>query len=310
MAMSRVAFSRIGCSTRSWVCFGALGLAALALGGCSSEPQPGFSTPESVCYDASGDVYLVSNVDGGAVEKDGKGYILKVQPGDGTRSMWIHGGQTGVTLNAPKGMALVGNVLWVADIDVVRKFDRGSGAPMGEVAIEGATFLNDVAGGPDGSVYVSDSGLDANFEATGTDAIWKIAPDGAVTALIRGTELGQPNGISAQRAGLYVVSWRDGTFYEVDYRGARTELGKAPQKKLDGLVRVELEVDGKDGKRRQPAWFASSWDGSTIYRFALTGGVTALPVRLEQPADMGYDSKRNRLVVPLFGNDTLHVEQL
>ncbi|MFN3240163.1 MAG: SMP-30/gluconolactonase/LRE family protein [Planctomycetota bacterium] len=286
-------------------------LVAALCAGCSREPQPGFSTPESVCYDASADVYLVSNVDGAPLERDGKGYILKVGPQDGSRTLWIHGDQTGVTLNAPKGMALVGDVLWVADIDVVRKFDRGSGAPMGEVAIEGATFLNDVAGGPDGSVYVSDSGLDANFASTGTDAIWRIAPDGAVTPLIQGEQLGQPNGISAQKAGLYVVSWRDGTFYEVDYRGAKTDLGQAPQKKLDGLVRVEHEVEGKDGqKSKQPAWYATSWDGSAIYRFALTGGVTALPVRLEQPADMGYDSKRNRLIVPLFGKHMLHVEQL
>lgn len=283
----------------------------LTLAACQSEPQPGFSTPESVCYDAAADVYLVSNIEGAPLAKDGKGYILKVRPDDGFRSLWIHGGQTGVTLNAPKGMALVGGVLWVADIDVVRKFDRDSGAPLGEVAIEGATFLNDVAGGPDGSVYVTDSGLDAKFEPTGTDAIWKIDPEGKATALIRGEELGQPNGLSAQKAGLYVVSWRDGTFYEVDYRGTKTDLGAAPQKKLDGLVRVELEVAGKDGqKSRQPAWFATSWDGSAIYRFALTGGVTALPVRLEQPADMAFDSKRNRLVVPLFGKSTLHVEQL
>ncbi|MCK5944641.1 MAG: hypothetical protein KAI24_21820 [Planctomycetes bacterium] len=296
-----------GCTSRGGVAL----VAALLLGACGSEPPPAFATPESVCYDEVADVYLVSNINGAPLDKDGNGFVLRVSPDDGARERWIHGEQTGVTLHAPKGMALAGDVLWVADIDVLRKFDRASGAPRGEVPIDGATFLNDVSVGPDGSVYVSDTGLDAQFAPTGTDAIWRVSPAGEVTALIRGEELGQPNGISAQAAGVYVVSWRDGTFYEVDYRGTRTDLAKAPQAQLDGLVRVTSPVEGEGGERReQPAWYATSWQGSAVYRFGLTGGVTALPVRLEQPADLGYDRRRNRLVVPLFGSDRLHVEQL
>ena len=56
--------------------------------------------------------------------------------------------------------------------------------------------------------------------------------------------------------------------------------------------------------------FEISFSGSAIYRFDLAGAVTAVPVRLEQPADLGYDSKRNCLLVPLFGSDRLHVERL
>jgi sugar lactone lactonase YvrE len=278
---------------------------------CSKGKEPSFQTPESCYYDVAHDVYLVSNIHGGPLEKDGNGFILKVSPEDGSRTMWISGEQAGVTLHAPKGMAIAGEVLWVADIDVLRKFDRNSGEPLGEVVIPGATFLNDVSAGPDGSVYCTDSGLDSKFAATGTDAIWRVAPDGVVAALIQGVDLGQPNGLSAQPGGLYVVSWRDGTFYQVDYRGMRTDLGKAPQGQLDGLVRAVVASKGPDGKEsKAPAWFATSWVGSAIYRFDLAGAVTAVPVRLEQPADLGYDSKRNCLLVPLFGSDRLHVERL
>lgn len=289
-------------------------LASLLVASCGDGPQPDFATPECVCYDDKADVYLVSNIQGAPLEKDNNGFILRVLPEHGRRTAWISGGQTGVTLHAPKGMAIVGDVLWVSDIDVLRKFDRNSGAPMGEVAIAGATFLNDVAAGPDGSVYCSDSGLDAKFAATGTDALWKVAPDGAVSALAKGVDLAQPNGISAQKAGLYVVSWRDGTFYQVDYRGTRTELGKAPHAQLDGLVRVEVAAAGAgaDGanKSSSPTWYCSSWQGSAIYRFAMTGGASALPVRLEQAADFCYDPKRNCLVIPLFGENRLHIEPL
>lgn len=284
---------------------------SLLVASCSDAPPPDFSTPECVCYDAQADVYLVSNIQGAPLDKDDNGFILRVSPEDGQRTAWISADQTGVTLNAPKGMAIVGDVLWVADIDVLRKFERNSGAPIGEVAIEGATFLNDVAAGPDGSVYCSDSGLDAKFAATGSDAIWRVAPDGAVSVLAKGVELGQPNGISAQQAGIYVVSWRDGTFYQIDYRGTRTDLGKAPQAQLDGLVRVEPAASADAAnKTSSPVWYSTSWQGKAIYRFAMTGVATALPVRLEMAADFCYDPKRNCLVIPLFGEDRLHIERL
>lgn len=286
-------------------------LLAMGVAACGGGPQPDFSTPESCYYDAVHDVYLVSNIQGAPLAKDNNGYILKVSPVDGTRSEWISGGQTGVTLHAPKGMAISGDVLWVADIDTLRKFDRNSGAPLGDVEIPGATFLNDVSAGPDGNIYCTDSGLNDEFGPTGTDAIWRVTMSGKVTAVAKGVELGQPNGLSAQKGGIFVVSWRDGSFYEVDYRGVRTDLGKAPQKKLDGLVRVELETTAADGsKTKTPTWFTTSWEGRTVYRFGLTGGGAAMPLRLEQPADLGYDSLRNCLVIPLFGENRIHVERL
>ena len=89
------------------------------------------------------------------------------------------------------------------------------------------------------------------------------------------------------------MSWRDGTFYEVDIEGRRTEVGRAPRGKLDGLVRTE------------GAYYATSWEGRCVYRFATSGGIETLPGRLEQPADLGYDAVRQRLVVPLFGSDAI-----
>ncbi|MFY9340979.1 MAG: hypothetical protein WAT39_00725 [Planctomycetota bacterium] len=281
-----------------------LGVGALVLAACSGEP-PGFATPESALHDPVADVYLVSNIDGAPLAKDGKGSIARVDPDGSLQRYWIASGTNGVTLHAPKGLALVDDVLWVADIDVLRRFDRSSGAPLGEVAIPGATFLNDVSAGPAGAVYCTDSGLDAQFQPTGTDAIWRVGKDGAVTALIRGPELGQPNGLVARDGGVYVVSWRDGSFYQVDYRGVRTDLGKAPSAQLDGLVRVEAKQAGEAA-----AWYATSWAGQGIVRFDVTGGCTALPLRLEQPADCGWDATRRRLLVPLFGANRLELVPL
>ncbi|HVH47531.1 MAG TPA: hypothetical protein VM925_34585, partial [Labilithrix sp.] len=136
----------------------------------------GLSTPESVLYDDAADVYLVSNIDGKPTEADGKGFIAKLSP-DGTVATlkWIEGGKNKVTLNAPKGMAFSGDHLYVADLDTVRIFDRKTGAPVGDVKIAGATFLNDITVGADGRVLVSDSGFKAGakgFDSTGTDAVY------------------------------------------------------------------------------------------------------------------------------------------
>src|SRR6187402_2462475 len=69
-------------------------------------------TPESVLYDAKGKILYVSNIDGAPDGKDGKGSIGKIGlDGKIIAVDWVSG------LNAPKGMALVKNTLWVADVD-------------------------------------------------------------------------------------------------------------------------------------------------------------------------------------------------
>ena len=45
--------------------------------------------------------------------------------------------------------AIAGDYLYVADLTVIRRFDRRTGAPRGEFAIPGATFLNDVVAAED-----------------------------------------------------------------------------------------------------------------------------------------------------------------
>ena len=117
--------------------------------------------PESVRYDAELDVFYVSNINGNPSQKDNNGFIAKVRADStGVVTMLAEGGKNGVTLNAPKGIAIKGDTLYVADIDAVRMFNRRTGAPLGSVDLRAqkATFLNDVAVGSDG-VYITDTGI-------------------------------------------------------------------------------------------------------------------------------------------------------
>ena len=216
-----------------------------------------------------------------------------------------------MTLHAPRGMAISGDVLWVADLQVLRRFDRRTGAPAGQIEIPGATILNDVAAASDGVVYASDSGLNADRSATGTDAIWRVAADGSVRALAQGPELGQPTGLVVHNGTVYYVSWRDGTFCMVDDQGKRTVLVKAPQAQLDGLVRFEWGADAAGGgSSATPVWMATSWAGHCVYSFALDGSCDAMPLRVVGPADCGFDPQRRRLLIPLVGENRIEIVAL
>ncbi len=264
------------------------------------EISQGLQTPESVMYDADNDVYLISNINGDALAADNNGYISRINPdtlqGD---FKWIEGGKNGVTLNAPKGSAVIGDTFYVADITTVRKFDRKSGAPKGEVPIPGSTFLNDL--GTDGkSLYLSDSGMKAGakrFEGTGTDAVWRITNDKPVK-IAGGTDLDRPNGVEVVDGHIWVVSFKGNELYEV-VNGKKTNVATLPAGSLDGLVHL---ADG--------TFLVSSWDSSTVYRGPSSGPFNAVITNVKSPADIGYDVKRKRVMVPHFTESRVTIHPL
>jgi sugar lactone lactonase YvrE len=263
------------------------------------EPNPrpvrvafGLSTPESVLYDEEADRYLVSNINGKPVDDDNNGFISIHDPNEKAKvglTKFIEGGKDKTKLSAPKGMAISKGVLYVADINVVRMFDRKTGAPKGEVAIEGATFLNDVAAGADGTIYVSDSGLNAEFKPTGTDAIWTIK-GGKAKVLFKSTDLGQPNGIYVEGKDVWVNTFGTGELYKVTDKG-KVDAAKLPKGMLDGIIKGGDDL------------YVSSWEGSSV--FVKKKGATDWAVAVsgvKAPADIGWDKKRKVLLVPRFND--------
>jgi sugar lactone lactonase YvrE len=301
-------------------------LAAAVLGtACQRKAQPpaqaarapvrvltvaGFKTPESVKYDAELDVYFVTNINGNPSAKDDNGFISRVRP-DGTVDSlaFVAGGRGGVTLHAPKGTAIVGDTLWVADIDAVRGFDKRTGASLATVDLsaQGATFLNDIAVGPDGALYITDTGIRINAAGAvthpGRDRIFRVGPGSrprAVTVAAEGDTLDRPNGIAWDPHGtrFIVVSfggpalfaWRPGD-------RAPVVLARGP----GGWDGVEVLADGRI--------LASSWADSTVD--VVTGaGVARLIGGVPSPADIGVDTKRLRVLIPVFQGDRVEVWQL
>jgi sugar lactone lactonase YvrE len=261
----------------------------------------GLSTPESVLYDADGDRYLVSNINGKVTDKDNNGFISELSPdGQVTNLKWIEGGKNKAKLDAPKGLALAKGVLYVADITVVRMFDAKSGAPKGEIPIAGSTFLNDLASSPDGRIFVSDSGLKTGangFEPTGTDGVYVIEK-GKVKTIAKSPELGAPNGVLATDKGVIVVSFGSGEVYRLDDKGKKQDVSKPPAGALDGVVALGDSL------------LVSSWQAATIFRGKPGGSFEVALSDQKSPADIGYDTKRGRVLVPHFLEDTVEAYDL
>lgn len=263
----------------------------------------GFQTPESVLWDSTLDVYFVSNINGNPAAKDGNGFISVVDPAGTMRdTVFIKG------LNAPKGMAVVGDTLWVTDIDVIRGFNARTEAPVAIVPIPGAVFLNDIAAAPDGSLYITDTAIRFGAqgpEHVGTDRIFRVAPDRLVSVAFESDSLGRPNGITWDRANdrFIVVPFGTGKLFAWKPRGqprwpdqAPTTLGTGPGQ-FDGV-----EVAGN-------AIWVSSWADSSVYRYA-DGQGTKLIKGVPSPADIGYDAKRHRVLIPIFMENRVEIWQV
>jgi len=151
------------------------------------ETEPIFEVPESVLLHDS--IIYVSNVNGSPLDKNGKGYISKISySGSIISQHWING------LNAPKGMAIFNQKLFVSDIDRIAVVDLTLDSIIGFIPIPESKFLNDVTVSEHGIVTVSDM-MD--------NAIYVIEND-SVNLLLRDEKLTHVNGLFWEKDTLFV----------------------------------------------------------------------------------------------------------
>jgi sugar lactone lactonase YvrE len=257
----------------------------------------GFQGPESVRYDPELDEYFVSNMTGYGSAPDHNGYIVRLSASNpDSASILAQGGVNGVVLDAPKGLAIHGDTLWATDISVLRAFDKRSGAPLATIdfAPHGAVQLNDIAVGPDGTLHVTDTGIIMSDKGTihvGPDRIYVVGPNQSITVAAEGPQLGRPNGITWDAAGKrWIVIGFDpfnGQVMVNPQGSARPQLIRTGKGQLDG---VEALADG--------ALLFTSWADSSIHLLA-NGRDRPIIRDVPVPADIGIDTKRNRLAIPL-----------
>jgi sugar lactone lactonase YvrE len=254
----------------------------------------GFENPESAKYDGELDVWYVSNVNGSPVAKDGNGYISRLK-GDGTMDSlkFIASGVKGVTLDGPKGMALQGDTLWVADIHSLRGFNRRTGLPVASIDLKGSKFLNDVALGPDG-LYITDTGVEggaSGLKHSGPDRIYRVGPDRKPGVALQSDSLAGPNGITWDgKRGQFIVVPFFGNVVRAWAPGGKTPVPVATARgQLDGVELLD-----------EQHLLITSWADSTLFILDQAGTATTLYGGLPSPADIGVDTKRNIVAIPLL----------
>jgi outer membrane protein assembly factor BamB len=252
----------------------------------------GFQNPESVLLDAPRNVFYVSNVNGDPVDKDGAGHISRLST-DGTmlEAEWVDG------LNAPKGMSMRGNLLYVSDIDQLVAIDVLSGTIAGSWTGTGAQFLNDVAIGNDGRVFVSDMLTDSIYVLDGNNfLLW-----------LQSEELQHPNGLRIEGDQLLIAAWgkdlqpdfsttTPGHLLAVNLASkAISSVGSgAPVGNLDGL-----EPDG------QGNYLVTDWLAGTLYRISADGSTETLLDLNMGSADLEFVANGALAVIPMMNDNTV-----
>ena len=255
----------------------------------------GLQMPKSALWDAGQDVYFVSNLNGDPATPNKNGFISKIAPdGKVIALKFVDGSKKGSELNAPKGLAIIGEILYVADLNVVRKFDRKSGKAKGAIKVPNSIFLNDLSASPDGkTLYVSDSAVTfkaGSFAGTGDDAIYAIdVKRGSAVVLINDEALHWPSGLLADADGVWVVTLGANQLFHVNQQGGTGPATKLPKGGLDGIVKLG------DG-----SFLISSWEASAVYRGLPGGEFKEVNSAIPSPADIGLDTKRNTLLIPMF----------
>jgi sugar lactone lactonase YvrE len=200
----------------------------------------GFDQPESVFFDKKTNQIFVTNINGAPGEENGQGYIsLLSAEGNVLTKKWITG------LDAPKGMAVVGNMLVVSDIHKVHTIDIDHGVILRTYEVKGAKFLNDVAASDVGIVYISDM-MD--------NAIYALDGNG-VSLWLKSDRLSFPNGLYVDDKTLYVGSWgmglhddfttdQAGSLLKVDITSKVIHLvqGGETLGNIDGITRINDQI--------------------------------------------------------------------
>jgi sugar lactone lactonase YvrE len=244
----------------------------------------GFEKPESVFWDARSRTWFVSNFAGTENEKDGKGWISRLDAdGKAVKERWVEG------LNSPHGIRIDGETLYVADVDELVVIEVSKARIKARIPAPGAKFLNDVAVGPAGEVYVSDTLESSVYRCTRTCEVF-----------VKSEKLENPNGLFVEGNRLIVAAW-----------GVITDPNTFATTTPGRLLAVNLKTkeitppgDGRplgnlDGVEKDGAdYLVTDFMASKLFRVSRSGAVTLLREGFKNSADIGYDPVRKLVAVP------------
>ncbi len=228
--------------------------------------------PESVIY--TEEAIYVSNINGSPTEENGEGFIsILNKEGKIMQLKWITG------LNAPKGMGISGDRMYVADIHNLVEIDINNSKIIGIYQAEGSKFLNDIAIDPQGRVYISDMKK---------DVIYRFA-DGKLEKWLESDLLVSPNGLFSDHQNLMI--------------GTKNRILKVntESKSIESYIENTGGVDGLEAVGGGKYIF-SDWLGHIHIADPETKKVLLLDLTADKinAADINYIPSKQLLLVPTF----------
>jgi hypothetical protein len=257
----------------------------------------GFAAPESVIKIS--DKLYVSNVNGNPGDKDGNGYISQLSA-DGKL---LQQKFQKATLNAPKGLAVINNTLYVTDIDRIVGFNSSSGEQVFELNIEGAGFLNDLCKAGDNKLAASESMSGKIF----------IVDAGNKTYSVAGS-IGGANGVTydAKTKMLYACGMGEqmngtGKLYVKDINSKDTvftELPGSPTGIFDGLEMTD------EGHLLVSDWISFNSNKARLIEYDLKNHTSTVFSVDAGAADFCYDRAGKKIYIPHLTKNNIEITSL
>lgn len=269
-----------------------------AYSGFAQQTIAGFEAPESVIK--SGDKLFVSNIGGAKPDPmalDSNGFISELSA-DGKI---IHRKFQKGVLNAPKGLAIVKDILYTADINRVVGFNMRNGEQVFELGIP-AIMLNDLCTVDDKHICVSETMSGRVMLIDLTDKSIRFL--GSITGA-NGVTYDEKSGM------LYAVgmgvNMAGGKIYGRDIKSQDTlfrELQNSPTGIFDGVEMYDnhhlLASD----------WVSFTGPGGRLIVYDLDNHSTvSYPVHTG-PADITYDQKSGTVYIPEMMKNSLLIQKI
>lgn len=247
--------------------------------------------PEAVRFDPEQEVYFISNFTGSGNDQDADGFITKSDAKGSIIEREFMTGTEKAPLHAPRGMFIVGETLWAADVLGLHGFNRKTGEQTEFVDFSHYEigFLNDVSADANGVLYVTDSG---------NPRVYKV--ENGKASVYLDSLSNTFNGITLNPAKneFVLAPWGGAqTFFTFNNEQELMEYGTLNGGFFDGLEFIGANL-----------LVASQQDSSIrVYDGESSSVLIKTPGR---PADIGINTLRNHIAVPYVALDRVDIWKL
>lgn len=266
------------------IIFALITLSTLVFG--SHKTIEGFSSPESTVVHNTN--LYVSNVgkELKPTQKDGDGFISKLDLNGNIKQLHFIDG-----LNAPKGMGLIGNILYVADVDSLKGFDLASKKEVFSLFFKDVHFLNDITIKNSNTLFIGASDTSTIYEVNILNKSYKKLIDFTVA-----------NGLFYEDGILYAAELGSSTQNMFDGKGKLYKIDLNDNNKLTRLGTFEGVLDGvhKIGNKIYVSdWVSFKKEGIIrSYDLKTQKGEILNTKKFFGAADFWIDEKSNKLYLP------------